>query len=956
MAAPIRVTEFKGMAPRISARNLQHSAAQVAKNCDLWSSELRGLRNSLVANTPTKTGPLLSIFPLGGKWLGWTTDVDVVPAPLSISQSGRFYYTGDGQPKSSDTDLATVGAGTDYPLASYKLGLPPPDDAPTVAATGGTATDVTRSYCMTFVTAWGEEGPPSPVSADVTGPSDATWNLTALDVAPPNSGTVTGATSASGVVTVTTAANHFLETGDYVTIAGVAGMTDLNGDWQVTRADATHFTVVLNSSQAYTSGGTWTRDAPIQTSGMTKRIYRTLNGAYTYVDEIAVATTSYADTVADADLGESIPGGITSSTWWQSPPADIQGLIALPNGVLAAFYDNVLCFSEVYVPHAWPTGYQLTFPDPIVAIAKVGSIIVVMTQGRPYVIGITDPGSMVPTQLEIRQACISKRGVAVLKSGVVYPGPDGLVYVPASGLPEVITGGLAKKSEWDAYNPSSFTGTSYDDRWYGFYSGAGSAGTDSGCVVFDPTEADVALIELDIGADAAYLDESTDSMYYYYDGSIYQWREGGGYLSFEWKSKKFVTERPTKLAAGLVRFDVDGGVTSSQYDAAVAAANAAIDSKVALGDITSFGCFGGFTCGEFTVDGGPYADAAASVGAPATAILNVYANGELVVAKQLTNNPNDVVVQSEREFGVTDGSTLDFDLLSSSSASIGAVKSAVVYLKDWQGRQLLYDTPRTSIFAYNSDLTNAAWIKQYTSVTLSGSIGPDGINESFLISDVVSTTNTQHNLYQTPTLTVGDTYYLSGDFMAGSNPGVLLQCWNATYGHFATAEFDLINGVVLSVTAGTALIMELPDTGWYRCIVYGDANGSTGNYIAARLLNTSYSDFYVADGTGNILARAVWFADGPGAFVETGASPITVTDYILNGSIVQLSSPHDAGGILTWTGEYTYFDNVAKPFRIPPLGRLATEFEFSLTGNNIHVHEVVLAESKSDIARLMASA
>jgi hypothetical protein len=67
---------------------------------------------------------------------------------------------------------------------------------------------------------------------------------------------VSGATNASPIVV--TSAGHSLNTGDAISISGVAGNTAANGTFTVTKVDANTFS--LNGSTgnaAYTSGGTW---------------------------------------------------------------------------------------------------------------------------------------------------------------------------------------------------------------------------------------------------------------------------------------------------------------------------------------------------------------------------------------------------------------------------------------------------------------------------------------------------------------------------------------------------------------------------------------------------------------------------------------------------------------------------------------------------------------------------
>lgn len=200
---------FKGIAPAVAPTRLPASAATVAVNCKFGSGSLEPW-NALSATiaTPSKVGTKLSIFLYEDThWFHWLTDVDVVRSPLGDDSFRRVYFTGDGVPKMTTNDIATAGGGTGYPNNAYTLGLPAPANAPvatpeeySASATYAVDYEVTymatvyrcitavtiseafdsakweavpiaeleyRAYVYTYVSAYGEIGPPSDPSATV---------------------------------------------------------------------------------------------------------------------------------------------------------------------------------------------------------------------------------------------------------------------------------------------------------------------------------------------------------------------------------------------------------------------------------------------------------------------------------------------------------------------------------------------------------------------------------------------------------------------------------------------------------------------------------------------------------------------------------------------------------------------------------------------------------------------
>jgi len=137
----VKVTNFLGIAPKISPELLPDTAAQIARNCKLYSGDLIPYPQPTVVGNTGRTGEIRTLYALRDpstselKWMSWLTDVNIVVATPEENADQRFYYTGDGVPKVSNYELAISGVGP-YPTNYYDLGLPLPtrDDVLTTVA------------------------------------------------------------------------------------------------------------------------------------------------------------------------------------------------------------------------------------------------------------------------------------------------------------------------------------------------------------------------------------------------------------------------------------------------------------------------------------------------------------------------------------------------------------------------------------------------------------------------------------------------------------------------------------------------------------------------------------------------------------------------------------------------------------------------------------------------------
>lgn len=185
------IRAFDGIKPVKDPLLLAETEATTATNVRLISGTLSALKGTTTLKALTKTAPL-TVFRYGTSatetnyWLEFLADTDVMRSPVVEDSYARLYWTdGSSVPKYAPNSLILSGA--DYPGASYTLGIPAPAATPVIstftAPPSATQTD-TRAYVYTYVSAYGEEGPPSAASAFATVDPSSAVGLTGMSVAP----------------------------------------------------------------------------------------------------------------------------------------------------------------------------------------------------------------------------------------------------------------------------------------------------------------------------------------------------------------------------------------------------------------------------------------------------------------------------------------------------------------------------------------------------------------------------------------------------------------------------------------------------------------------------------------------------------------------------------------------------------------------------------------------------
>ena len=582
-----KVTGFLGLLPRTAERLLPDLAAQKAENVILTSGEIRPIRPPYPVYYPLVDGQYQTAYrAFDGtteKWRAWLVDVDVARGPLPPDVEQRYYWTGDGCPK-----CATF---TQFGTTEYALGVPNPIATPTATPSGGVGSTVSRVYCLTFYQpATGEESGSSPVSNLATGKVDATWAIANLEAAPANSGGITSLTYSGKSVTATSAVNHYNRVGDQITIAGVQTVTNVNGTWALTAintaAKTMTFTVTGTPTGTYNNttdaADTWTRAVSWNVAGLYHRLYRSAgaNATFQLVAERAVSTGTWNDTLTDS----LILGDELISASWEPPPANMLGIIVLPNGATVGFVGNELCFSEPYQPHAYPPEYRYQAESKIIGIASFGTAVVAATETRPYVADGVEPDSVTLTGVANIWPCKSKRSVCSAGDGVVYAAETGLAFIGASGS-YIFTKNLFTAEEWRPLKPETMTVKVLDNRIYIHFLEDGAS--TRRMLRVDMGE-QAALVEFSANANALYAD-TLNGLLYFVGEQVGQFDAlVGAREDWIWKGKEIELPGPINLGCALIEWAsvmsvADVQAAYSMYEAELAANQVIIDAGLEVG-------------------------------------------------------------------------------------------------------------------------------------------------------------------------------------------------------------------------------------------------------------------------------------------------------------------------------------------------------------------------------------
>lgn len=584
MSQPLKLNTFSGIIPKLPASLLPPTNATIAQNCDFGYGELRNTNDGVQLSTLANAAQ--SIYTDDGLlFFSWPNDVNAARSPIAADLYNRLYYSNGSDFRVASRDLMTTTGGV--PASSYRVGVPRPTVAPTLVATPApnptTSTTFTAQFFyesggvkyqeqaipLTQVTVGAEWTFPLP-SAQSSTPGGANPQIeligkdsggnTTFDIYTQTSsftGTSANVADWNLAMTAPTSGNTYTldltasaqQGANQQTVAFCYTYVNLYGE-ESPPSDPTLVTHEIGLEIDVTvTLDTFTADyCPISEI----RVYKTPEGSsvasYFYSGSVSILalgggpTWVFQDTTPSSSLAEQL-----ASTGYYAPPANLVGVMSLPNGILAGWVDNALYFCVAYKPWAWNPAFELTFPNRIVGALPMGSGLVLNTTAQPYVVSGITPDSMTAAPLNITQAGISKWAIANVNGQVMYASHEGIV---------VVIGVMGSLS----YSDRFFTRDVWKQKYAAGFAKMRFANWDGRLIVyatdnsFTPfmlrfDETGGTMTELpNFSPACTFISPITDGLYYVVGSNVYQFA-GGNPLTTTWKSCEKVVDGTVNYGA-----------------------------------------------------------------------------------------------------------------------------------------------------------------------------------------------------------------------------------------------------------------------------------------------------------------------------------------------------------------------------------------------------------------------
>ncbi len=247
-------------------------------------------------------------------------------------------------------------------------------------------------------------------------------------------------------------------------------------------------------------------------------------------------------------------------------------------------------------------------------------------------------------------------------------------------------------------------------------------------------------------------------------------------------------------------------------------------------------------------------------------------------------------------------------LRTNSSGLLESMGSGVPRLSYMYGScpALLLEPQRTNLALQSESFDNVGyWTKSSTTVTANSTTSPDGTNSA----DLITTSSTFNNIYQSIAVTQNTTYTLSFWALRGSMTDLKYSVYNVTglsnivaptsyYSQTNSSTWSRIT-VTFTTPTGCAMINVYPirDTGVIGTVYLWGAQLELGAYPTTYIPTTTASATRIADSfsRNNIYTNGLITSSGGTWFVELRGNIQYIRDAFSNG--LQLADNNTSGGI-----------------------------------------------------------
>ena len=477
---------FGGMMPLIDSRLIGDTMAQASVNCDLTSGELHGLFAPVMVKDFTATpGPVerAYLFIVRNRPPVW------IPFPHRFTSVVRSPLAND--------DLHRLY----WTVPGHKT-----------------------PYWSTYDRLTGETPTPP-------------WSLgTIHPTVPPVIADITG-----GTTTVPEISRAYVYT--YINQIGEESAPSPPSNVEDGPPDASWTIISLPTTAPSNPGGT--NYPPITTVV----VYRTVTGEQTGTQYFEVTrytlphSGTFVDTIHDDDIVNNL---VLQTAGWNNPPDFLDGLVAMPGGMLLGFTGNTIHFCEPDRPHTWPQLYDQSVHYEIVALAVWQQYLMVLTQGYPSTGSGNSPSNFLLVQTQVPEPCVSRGSVVTDLVAVYYASQNGLIQLSGYGISNQ-TLHLVDKEMWqEFYKASSIIAARHRTQYLALRYGYGMGFT------LDSADQRLAFNELTILKDAVCIwnDEYFGDTYICANKKIYRWDDTSQRrVPYRWRSKRFFAPTPISLGA-----------------------------------------------------------------------------------------------------------------------------------------------------------------------------------------------------------------------------------------------------------------------------------------------------------------------------------------------------------------------------------------------------------------------